>query len=289
VATEARLGAMVLLLLAAACGVGGDESAAEDSAAAADKARVDSIRAVRKVRDSVERVTFTVCSDSVLAVLQKTAAGRKVLAKPPEGGTPFPEVVAACGSSRVSMAQPTAAIGAAKAVVAATNAATDAKQAPSAAQQTLQAKAEVTAKAATEARQTQRQAMTDSVAMAASESQRTDSIAQAADTRIEREVFAYSGGTRDPFASAVKRKTVGPEVADLQLVGVLEDPRAPTRSVATFRDKRTGKRHSVRQGDQIGRNRVVQIRDKDVVFSMFDFGIERRETLTLRKQEDVTP
>ena len=39
---------------------------------------------------------------------------------------------------------------------------------------------------------------------------------------------------------------------------------------------------------QIGRLRVTQIRPKDVVFTIQDFGYERQETLSLRKQEDVT-
>jgi hypothetical protein len=34
---------------------------------------------------------------------------------------------------------------------------------------------------------------------------------------------------------------------------------------------------------------VVQIRERDVVFMIEDFGFERQETLSLRKQEDVTP
>jgi hypothetical protein len=33
---------------------------------------------------------------------------------------------------------------------------------------------------------------------------------------------------------------------------------------------------------------VAQIRPKDVVFTIEDFGFERQETLSLRKQEDVT-
>jgi hypothetical protein len=33
---------------------------------------------------------------------------------------------------------------------------------------------------------------------------------------------------------------------------------------------------------------VAQIRNKDVVFTVEDFGFERQETLSLRKQEDLT-
>jgi hypothetical protein len=56
-----------------------------------------------------------------------------------------------------------------------------------------------------------------------------------------------------------------------------------------FREKEGGKRHKLRAGDQLGRSRVVQIRERDVVFIIEDFGFERQETLSLRKQEDVTP
>lgn len=303
-ATKAWWAAAVLVL--AACGGGGDEAAAADSAAMADKARIDSIRAARKVRDSLAAVRYAACSDSVLAVLKSTPAGRKLLAKPPADGAPLAEVTAACGAAKTLATAVSAATGSATAAVAATNAATAAKQeaaapappaatpapapaGPTAAQQALQAKAQQKAESDAAARTAQRKAIQDSIETAAAEAARADSLKEAADRRVVREVFAYGGGTRDPFASAIKRKTVGPELVDLTLVGVLEDPRAPSRSVATFRDKRTGKRHSVRQGDQLGRNRVVQIRDKDVVFSVFDFGVERRETLTLRKQEDVTP
>ena len=56
-----------------------------------------------------------------------------------------------------------------------------------------------------------------------------------------------------------------------------------------LREKQSGKRYKLRTGDQIGRLRVAQIRTKDVVFTVEDFGFERQETLSLRKQEEVTP
>ena len=58
--------------------------------------------------------------------------------------------------------------------------------------------------------------------------------------------------------------------------------------IAVLREKTSGKRYKLRQGEQIGRLRVTQIRAKDVVFTIQDFGYERQETLSLRKQEDVT-
>ncbi len=116
-----------------------------------------------------------------------------------------------------------------------------------------------------------------------------DSAERASETEVLRETFAYAGGTRDPFSSLVNAKNAGPELVDLQLVGIYQDLRTSGNSVAVVREKDSGKRHKLRAGDRIGRLRVAQIRSKDVVFQIEDFGFERQETLSLRKQEDVTP
>ena len=109
------------------------------------------------------------------------------------------------------------------------------------------------------------------------------------ETDVQRETFAYAGGARDPFSSLVNVKNAGPELVDLQLVGIYQDLRNSGNSVAVVREKDSGKRHKLRTGDRIGRLRVAQIRSKDLVFQVEDFGFERQETLSLRKQEDVTP
>ena len=106
---------------------------------------------------------------------------------------------------------------------------------------------------------------------------------------VQREVFAYSGGPRDPFASLMNLKAVGPELGNLQLVGIYLDLRSADNSVAVLREKDSGKRYKLHPGDQLGRMQVVQIGAKDVVFRIEDFGYERQETLSLRKQEDMTP
>jgi hypothetical protein len=125
--------------------------------------------------------------------------------------------------------------------------------------------------------------------LAAVDSARIDSVAQGRETEVLRETFAYAGGTRDPFSSLVNVKNAGPELVDLQLVGIYQDLRTSGNSVAVVREKDSGKRHKLRVGDRIGRLRVAQIRSKDLVFQIEDFGFERQETLSLRKQEDVTP
>jgi type II secretory pathway pseudopilin PulG len=116
-----------------------------------------------------------------------------------------------------------------------------------------------------------------------------DSIEKAREIEVMRETFAYSGGTRDPFASLINGASTGPEIADLDLVGVYQDLRSTGNSVVVLREKATAKRHKMRVGDQLGRARLVQIRPRDAVFTIRDFGFERQETLSLRKQEVETP
>ncbi len=110
-----------------------------------------------------------------------------------------------------------------------------------------------------------------------------------AETSLLRETFTYSGAPRDPFVSLIKTANVGPELSDLLLVAIYQDLRYSGNSVAVLRDKANGKRYKLRPGDQIGRLRVARIGAKDVVFAIQDFGYERQETLSLRKQEDLTP
>ena len=116
-----------------------------------------------------------------------------------------------------------------------------------------------------------------------------DSIRKAREIEVMRETFAYSGGSRDPFASLLNSSATGPEIGSLDLVGVYQDLRNSSNSVVVLREKATAKRHKLRVGDQLGRARLVQIRPRDAVFTIRDFGFERQETLSLRKQEVETP
>jgi len=59
--------------------------------------------------------------------------------------------------------------------------------------------------------------------------------------------------------------------------------------VVVLREKVGAKRHKLRVGDQVGRARLVKIQPRDAVFVIQDFGFERQETLSLRKQEVETP
>ena len=121
-----------------------------------------------------------------------------------------------------------------------------------------------------------------------------DSAARAeampAEQGLRREVFGYSGGARDPFESLLTMATVGPELPDLSLVAIYIDHRDADRSVAVVRERVSGKRYNLHQGDRLGRLRVAGVRERDVDFIIDDFGTERRETLSLRRpQEEQTP
>jgi hypothetical protein len=105
----------------------------------------------------------------------------------------------------------------------------------------------------------------------------------------QRETFAYGGGSRDPFESLLDMATAGPELPDLMLVGIYQDLAYNSNSVALLRDRTNDRRFKLRVGDQLGRLKVAQIRQKDVVFIVEDFGFERQETLSLTKREEETP
>ena len=131
--------------------------------------------------------------------------------------------------------------------------------------------------------------MADTVTATEAQSLLADSIRKAREIEVMREAFAYGGGTRDPFSSLINVTSAGPEIGDLDLVGVYQDLRTRSNSVVVLREKVSSKRHKLRVGDQVGRARLVQIRPRDAVFTIMDFGYERQETLSLRKQEVETP
>jgi len=102
-----------------------------------------------------------------------------------------------------------------------------------------------------------------------------------------REVFAYEGGGRDPFMSLLKSGDVRPLISDLKLTTVVYDGRFASRSVAVLRDITNRRIYRVKTGDIIGRLKVTQIRPREVVFTVQEFGFERQETLSLAKQEET--
>lgn len=116
-----------------------------------------------------------------------------------------------------------------------------------------------------------------------------DSAAQAAEMSLQRETFSYGGGSRDPFESLLNLESAGPELSDLMLVAIYLDPDRPGNSVAVLRERASGEPYKLRPGERVGRARVAQIRQSEVVFTIEDFGFERQETLVLPKREEGTP
>ena len=104
---------------------------------------------------------------------------------------------------------------------------------------------------------------------------------------LSREIFSYQGAGRDPFLSLLKSGDIRPLITDLKLVAIIYDERYAARSVAVLRDVTTTKRYRVRTGDVLGRLRVTQIKPRDVVFTIQEFGFERQATLSLAKQEET--
>jgi hypothetical protein len=118
--------------------------------------------------------------------------------------------------------------------------------------------------------------------------QQADSVrAEAPAASLVREVFAYEGGGRDPFMSLLKSGDVRPLISDLMLTTVVYDGRFASRSVAVLRDITNRRIYRVKTGDIIGRLKVTQIRPREVVFTVQEFGFERQETLSLAKQEET--
>jgi hypothetical protein len=106
-------------------------------------------------------------------------------------------------------------------------------------------------------------------------------------TTMVREVFAYEGGGRDPFMSLLKSGDVRPLISDLRLTTIVYDARFAARSVAVLRDITNRRIYRVKTGDIIGRLKVTQIRPREIVFTVQEFGFERQETLSLAKQEET--
>ena len=284
---------------------GDKEEKAAQAKLVALRARTDSLRKARRIADSLAVIRHAACVDSVRADLSKPVAVKKTKsAKRKKAPVPSPELIATQAqqvceqmegapqgtlaadqpqpavSSDTAKQQPKADSSAAPAPAGAS--AASATPAPVAAEPTL-----LPGQATQPA--TPPSALSPVVDPATGDAVTQDSVQKAKDLELSRETFAYSGAARDPFNSLLNMAKNGPELADLQLVGIYQNLRAPSGSIAVFREKDGGKRHKLRAGDQVGRSRLVQIRERDVVFTIEDFGFERQETLSLRKQEDVAP
>jgi hypothetical protein len=98
---------------------------------------------------------------------------------------------------------------------------------------------------------------------------------------FSREIFSYDqGGRRDPFLSLLLSGDLRPAMNDLRLVAVAYDPTG-RNSVAIMRDVNTKDQYRAKVGQTLGRMRVTEIQPKMVVFSIEEFGMNRREELVL--------
>jgi hypothetical protein len=103
---------------------------------------------------------------------------------------------------------------------------------------------------------------------------------------IQREVFDYNGGgRRDPYKSLMSTSDVRPLLSDLQLAVVVLD-KDGKNSIAFLRDDFSKTKYRVKVGQQIGRLRVSAIKQKEVQFTVEEFGFNRIETLT--RSSDTT-
>jgi hypothetical protein len=102
-------------------------------------------------------------------------------------------------------------------------------------------------------------------------------------TVMMREVFDYSReGRRDPFISLLSTTDLRPTLSDLRLLMTVVDE--PGRSVALVSngfDKKNPQR-TLRVGDRLGRMVVTSIRADVVLFTIEEFGMNRRDSLLLR-------
>lgn len=98
---------------------------------------------------------------------------------------------------------------------------------------------------------------------------------------INRETFDYdAGGHRDPFVSLMNTSELRPLITELKLVAVAYDPLG-RNSVAVLRDLTSKEQYRIRVGQTLGRMRVAAIHEKEVVFTIEEFGFSRQEVLNM--------
>jgi hypothetical protein len=76
-----------------------------------------------------------------------------------------------------------------------------------------------------------------------------------------------------------------PTLSDLKLLMTVVDE--PGHSVALVQDSHDKKQKSVRIGTRLGRMRVTSIRADAVMFTIEEFGMNRRDSLLLRDSTKV--
>jgi hypothetical protein len=115
-----------------------------------------------------------------------------------------------------------------------------------------------------------------------------DTAAAAGERPLLRETYGWTSGGRDPFRPVITTDISGPELSDLTLFAIIHDA-DNSNSLAMFREAGTTKRHSLRQGQTLGRIYVAAIRPSSVTLRVNDFGTVREQTYSLRRSENDTP
>ncbi len=108
-------------------------------------------------------------------------------------------------------------------------------------------------------------------------------------TQLVREVFSYRGSGRDPFLSLLRSGEVRPLLEDLRVTTITYNARFPSNSVAVLRDTTVNQRYTVRVGDALGRMRIVEIRPREIVMVVEEFGVERQVVLQQRRRREGQP
>ncbi len=108
-------------------------------------------------------------------------------------------------------------------------------------------------------------------------------------TELVREVFSFRGSGRDPFISLLRSGDVRPLLEDLRVTAINFNPRYPSASVAVLRDTTVQQRYTVRVGDEVGRLRIVAIRESEVMVIIEEFGVERQRVIRMRRRREEQP
>lgn len=104
---------------------------------------------------------------------------------------------------------------------------------------------------------------------------------------FERETFSYErSGRRDPFVSLMSTSELRPLITDLRVVAIAYDATGAS-SVAVLRDLNTKEQYRVRTGQSLGRMRVSGISQREVTFTIEEFGYSRQEVLSVSDSNTV--
>ncbi len=124
-------------------------------------------------------------------------------------------------------------------------------------------------------------------APAAGVTQANGASPELADLSYRREFFDYdAGGRRDPFEPLldVEDALGGPRFDELVLTGVFRGEEGGGMVVV---EDASRKGYFLKPGDAVGKATLVEIGTDAAAFDVRDFGISRRETLTLQRPEEI--